>query len=137
MLSSQAEGEFQNKHRFVVTVAENPPSNYTQYFTRPIGFPRFFRESRIPFHGLAFSIPGVYDSLTRWFSVQDGAWFQAMWFRSEAGVHHGPGAFPLVEDEILDRHEEDQMDFGTFDSFMAIDGPEGEEFSLLPSGPSA
>lgn len=141
VLSSQAEGDFQSKHRFVVTAAEDfsmvNSSNYTRYFTWSIGFPRFLRESRVPFHGLAFSIPGVCDSLTRWFSIQDGAWFQAMWLRSEAGVHHGPGAFPLVEDEILDRHEEDQVDFGTFDSFMAIDGPEGEESLLLPPGPSA
>ncbi len=139
ILSSQAEGEFQNKHRFVVTVAENPSwmgaNNYVRYFTWPNGFPRFLLESRVPFHGLAFSIPGIYDSLTRWFSIQDGAWFQAMRLRENHEVPHGAGAFPLVEQELLDRHDEDQLDFGTYDSFTTVDGPGDDEFSTLPSGP--
>jgi len=133
VLENQAELEYVHQTvGLIQTVGEA-----SQYYTgaHEEFFERISRAGifRMGYHGLAFTLPFT-GSLSRWFSFQDGAWFQAMDARNLFQVPHGPGAFPLVEAHLLEYHEEDQSDIGTFDSYQWVEGPQLDE-SSLPLGP--
>lgn len=93
------------------------------------------------FHGLAFNFTAtvgqVFDSVRRWYAVQDGSWFQALTGRQLHRVIHGPGAFPLVDQSLLfGDDDEADMVVGSYDSFRLVEGPEGDSLLSLPLGPS-